>query len=510
MNVSRTMMLAQRLYEAGHITYMRTDSVNLSDLAMQSVKEEVTKLYGADYHQARNYKNKTANAQEAHEAIRPTVMENIEIDVEADQLRLYQLIWRRTMASQMADAELERTLADVTISTNQAVLAAKGEVIKFEGFLKVYIESTDDDSPEEEEKDNALLPPLKVGQVVQFKEMTATQRFSQPPSRFTEAGLVKKLEELGIGRPSTYAPTINTVQQRGYVEKKIKEGTERKYEVYKLNEQQKVILEEKKELVGVEKNKLSPTDLGMLTSDFLVKNFENILDYTFTARIEQEFDDIAAGQLKWNKMLETFYKPFHETVEHTIENAERVSGERDLGIDPKTNKKVIARMGKFGPMVQIGESGDDADKPKYAKLKPNQSISNISLEEAMELFGLPRTVGMFEEKEVVIGEGRFGPYVVHDKKFYSIKKGNDPYTLTLDEALAIIEEKRNSVLRVFEGHDMSIVEGRWGPYIKAGKKNVRLPKDANVQAIPLDELLAMVEAAPEKKGGWGAKKKKTK
>ncbi len=510
MSPTITMMIAQRLYEAGHISYMRTDSVNLSEQALTNIKSQIEKLYGKQYHQPRHYQSKSANAQEAHEAIRPTEMKNIDIDVENDQLRLYQLIWRRTIASQMADAELERTIADITISTNNAVLQAKGEVIKFDGFLKVYMESVEDDADENEEKDNPILPPLKVNQQIELKEMTATQRFTKATSRYTEAGLVKKLEELGIGRPSTYAPTISTIVKRGYVEKKLKEGVERKYEVYKLNDKNEINLETKTEITGVEKNKLSPTDLGNLTCDFLVKNFDKILDYGFTAKIEEEFDEIANGKIKWAKMLDSFYKPFHEVVEHTIENAERVSGERELGVDEKTGKKVIARMGRFGPMVQIGEASDDEnDKPKFAKLKPNQSISTITFDEAMALFALPRTVGVFEDKDLVIGEGRFGPYVVHDKKFYSIKKGSDPYTMTMDQAIAVIEEKRSSVLRTFDGHDMSIVEGRWGPYLKAGKKNVKLPKDCDVQKISVDECLALAEAAPEKKaGGWGRKKKK--
>ncbi len=510
MSPTITMMIAQRLYEAGHISYMRTDSVNLSEQALTNIKSQIEKLYGKEYHQSRHYKSKSANAQEAHEAIRPTEMKNIDIDVESDQLRLYQLIWRRTIASQMADAELERTIADITISTNNAVLQAKGEVIKFDGFLKVYMESVEDDTDENEEKDNAILPPLKVNQQVNLKELTATQRFTKATSRYTEAGLIKKLEELGIGRPSTYAPTINTIIKRTYVEKKLKEGVERKYEVYKLNDKNEINLETKTEITGAEKNKLSPTDLGNLTCDFLVKNFDKILDYGFTAKIEEEFDEIANGKIKWAKMLDSFYKPFHEVVEHTIEHAERVSGERELGVDEKTGKKVIARMGRFGPMVQIGEASDDEnDKPKFAKLKPTQSISSITFEEAMALFALPRTVGQFEEKDLVIGEGRFGPYVVHDKKFYSIKKGNDPYTMTMEQAIGVIEEKRSSILRTFDGHDMSIVEGRWGPYLKAGKKNVKLPKDCDVQKISVDECLALAEAAPEKKaGGWGRKKKK--
>ena len=321
--------------------------------------------------------------------------------------------------------------------------------------------------------------------------------------------MVKKLEELGIGRPSTYAPTINTVQQRGYVEKKIKEGTERAYLVYTLTDKNEVKNQTKTEITGVEKNKLSPTDLGLLTNDFLVEHFKNVLDYTFTARIEAEFDEIADGKLKWPKMLDEFYKPFHGIVEHTIENAERVSGERDLGIDPKSGKKVIARMGRYGPMVQIGESTEDEnDKPKFSKLKPNQSISTITLEEALECFALPRVVGQFEEKDLTVNIGRFGAYVAHDGKFYSLKKTHDPYTITSAEAIEVIEEKRNSILRVFEGTDISIVVGRWGPYIKAGKKNVKLPKDADVKKIKLEEIMPLIEAAPEAKPrGWAARKK---
>ncbi len=507
MNVSKTMMLAQRLYEAGHITYMRTDSVNLSEQALKNAQQQIKKLYGENYHKQRHYTGKTANAQEAHEAIRPTDLANIDIDVESDQLRLYQLIWRRTIASQMEDAVLEKTVATIEISTNKENLTATGEVIKFDGFLKVYMEDTDEENEDDEKE--SLLPPLKVNQEVGFKEMTAVQRFSQPPSRYTEASLVKKLEELGIGRPSTYAPTINTVQQRGYVEKKIKEGTERAYLVYTLTDKNEVKNQTKTEITGVEKNKLSPTDLGLLTNDFLVEHFKNVLDYTFTARIEAEFDEIADGKLKWPKMLDEFYKPFHGIVEHTIENAERVSGERDLGIDPKSGKKVIARMGRYGPMVQIGESTEDEnDKPKFSKLKPNQSISTITLEEALECFALPRVVGQFEEKDLTVNIGRFGAYVAHDGKFYSLKKTHDPYTITSAEAIEVIEEKRNSILRVFEGTDISIVVGRWGPYIKAGKKNVKLPKDADVKKIKLGEIMPLIEAAPEAKPrGWAARKK---
>lgn len=511
MNVSRTMMLAQRLYEAGHITYMRTDSVNLSEQAMQQIGGQVSSLYGSQYHQRRSYKSKTANAQEAHEAIRPTFMDKIDIKVDDDQLRLYQLIWRRTMASQMADAELERTTAEIEISTNKQSLIAKGEVIRFEGFLKVYAESVDEDNNEEDsDNDSAILPPLVSGQIVDLKELTATQRFTAPPARYTEASLVKKLEELGIGRPSTYAPTINTIQQRGYVEKPVREGVLREYTIVKLDAKQKVSQIAKTETTGADKNKLAPTDLGILTCDFLVQNFENILDYSFTARIEQEFDDIANGQLKWNDMLKEFYAPFKHSIEHTIENAERVSGERELGVDPMSGLRVIVRMGRFGPMVQIGEQLEGGDKPKYAKLKPNQSLSSISLEDALSLFDLPRHLGEFEGIDLIIGEGRFGPYVLHDKKYYSLKKGVDPMTITMDEAIAVIEEKRNSVLRTFEGTDISIVVGRWGPYIKAGKKNVKLPKDADINKLTLEEVQKLADAAPEKKGRWGAAKGKSK
>jgi DNA topoisomerase-1 len=507
--VTRTMILAQKLYEAGHITYMRTDSVNLSELALENAQKQINKLYGPNFHQKRVYKSKMANAQEAHEAIRPTEFDNIDIDVETDQLKLYQLIWRRAIASQMADAELEKTVANINISTNNETLVATGEVIKFEGFLKVYMEDSDDESEEEEKSTSTILPPLKEGQTVQLREMTATQRFSQSPSRYTEASLVKKLEELGIGRPSTYAPTINTVQQRGYVERPIREGMIRNYNLFTLSNNAITSIV-KSETTGAEKNKLAPTDLGMLTSDFLVKHFATILDYGFTAKIEQEFDDIANGDLIWSKMLATFYKPFKETVDTTNETAERVSGERDLGIDPKTGKPMIARMGRFGPMVQIGKASDDEqDKPKFAKLKPNQSINTITLEEALSLFDLPRTVGVFEDTDVVIGEGRFGPYVVHNKIFYSIKKGIDPYTITLEEALAVIDAKRSSVLRVFAGEDISIVEGRWGPYIKAGKKNIKIPKGEDYNSLSLAEIKVLVDAAPEAKArGWGAKKKK--
>ncbi len=504
-SVSRTMLLAQRLYESGKITYMRTDSVSLSDTAMEDAKNQITSQYGAKYHYPRQYKNKNENAQEAHEAIRPTYMENNTIE-DNDGKRLYELIWKRTMASQMADAELEKTTAKIQISTNKEELTATGEVLKFDGFLKVYREDRDDDDAEDEQAEG-MLPPLTVNQQLPLKEMLATERFSRPLPRYTEASLVKKLEELGIGRPSTYAPTISTILKRGYVEKRDKEGVKRAFRILKLKNNT-ISKETDEENTGAEKSKLFPSDLGLVVTDFLKLYFDDIMDYGFTARIEEEFDEVAQGKIKWNVMIDDFYLPFKKDVDNTIETAERASGERELGIDPVTGKKVIARMGRYGPMVQIGDSNNEEEKPKFAKLKVGQSIETISLDEAMELFKLPRNLGQFEDKDVTVNIGRFGPYIAHDGKFYSLGKEFDPYTINLDEAAPIVVEKRAAkeqrTIKIFEKEKIQLLRGPYGPYIKQGLRNYKLSKEQQerVADLTIEEVKATIEelkANPPKK-----------
>ncbi|MFI5124229.1 MAG: DNA topoisomerase, partial [Chitinophagales bacterium] len=495
-SVSRTMLLAQKLYESGKITYMRTDSVSLSETAMENLKAEISNKFGNKYYQHRTFKNKNENAQEAHEAIRPTYMENISVD-DADCRRLYELIWKRTMASQMADAELEKTMAIIQISSNKEELKATGEVLKFDGFLKVYREDRDDDEVLEEEQQEGMLPPLTVNQQLPLVEMRATERFSRPLPRYTEASLVKKLEELGIGRPSTYAPTISTILKRGYVEKRDKEGIIRHFRILKLKDNTVNKLTEQ-ETTGAEKSKLFPTDLGLVVTDFLKLYFDDIMDYNFTARIEAEFDEVANGKLEWNNMIDEFYTPFKKDVDNTIETAERISGERELGADPVTGKKVIARMGRYGPMVQIGEQNDE-EKPKFAKLKNTQSIETINLDEAMELFRLPRNLGQFEESDVSVSIGRFGPYIAHDKKFYSLGKEFDPYTISFEEATPIIVEKRAAkeqrTIKVFEKEKIQLLRGPYGPYIKQGLRNYKIPKEKqeNVAGLELSEIKAIIE-----------------
>lgn len=496
-SVARTMILAQKLYESGKITYMRTDSVNLSETALEDIAKNIKSQYGAKYVQNRKFKNKNDSAQEAHEAIRPTYMENTTVE-DADVKRLYELIWKRTMACQMADAELERTTAKINISTNKEELTAQGEVLKFDGFLKVYMEDKDEEDINEDEREG-MLPPLSTGQKLPLKEMRATERFTRPQPRYTEASLVKKLEELGIGRPSTYAPTIATILKRGYVEKRDKEGVKRTYRILKLKDN-KITSTSDEENTGAEKSKLFPTDLGLVVTDFLKQYFDDIMDYDFTARIEEDFDEVAAGKLKWNKMIDDFYNPFKKDVENTIENAERVKGERELGVDPATGKKVVARMGRYGPMVQIGDVNDE-EKPKFAKLKNTQSIETITYEEAMELFKLPRTIGQFEEQDVIINIGRFGPYIAHDKKFYSLSKDYDPYTITLEEATPIITEKRTAkeqrTIKVFEKEKIQLLRGPYGPYIKQGLRNYKIPKEQQDKAadLELEEVKKLIEEA---------------
>jgi len=512
-SVSKTMLLAQKLYESGKITYMRTDSVNLSDTALTDIKQAIDKNYGQKYHQHRKFKNKNESAQEAHEAIRPTYMENSSVD-DSDTKRLYELIWKRTIASQMADAELEKTIAKIDISTNHEELTASGEVLKFDGFLKVYMESRDDEDIADEEDQEGVLPPLQVKQVVDLKEMKATERFTRPAPRYTEASLVKKLEELGIGRPSTYAPTITTIQKRNYVEKRDKEGVKREFRILVLKSD-KINKLTDTENTGAEKSKLFPTDLGMIVTDFLNQYFDSVMDYGFTARIEEEFDEIAHGKKVWNKMLNDFYEPFHKDVANTLENAERVKGERFLGDDPETGKPVVARMGRYGPMIQIGKA-EDEEKPRFAKLKATQSIETISMQEAMELFRLPRNLGLFEGTDVTVNIGRFGPYAQHDKKFYSLKKEMDPYTVELDEIAPLIVEKRAAkderTIKVFEKEKIQILKGPYGPYIKQGLKNYKIPKEKidNAADITVEEAKAIIEdvkANPPKKKAPARKKK---
>jgi len=510
-SVSKTMLLAQKLYENGHITYMRTDSVNLSETANENIQKAVSEQYGDKYYQQRKFQNKNESAQEAHEAIRPTDMATASIG-DADTQRLYDLIWKRTMASQMADAQLERTIAKIGVSSQPDPLTATGEVLRFDGFLKVYTESRDEEDGEEENE--GMLPPLTVGQVLDLIEMKATERFTRPAPRYTEASLVKKLEEMGIGRPSTYAPTISTIQQRGYVEKRDKEGVRREYEVLSLKNNEITEVKES-ENTGAEKNKLFPTDLGMVVTDFLSEHFDKIMDYSFTAKIEEEFDEIAGGKQKWNKMIGDFYKPFHQSVEHTMEHAGRAKGEHELGVDPVSGKPVVARLGRFGPMVQIG-STEDEEKPRFAKLRPNQSIETITLDEAMELFKLPRNIGLFEGQDVVVNIGRFGPYAQHDGKFYSLKKEMDPYTVELEEVAPLIEEKRKaaaeSTIKVFEKEKIKILKGPYGPYIKQGLRNYKIPKDkletaANLTIEEVKAIIEEIKANPPKKTARGKRAK---
>lgn len=504
-SVARTMTVAQKLYEQGNITYMRTDSLNLSETALDSAKAEITKSYGAEYSKPRKFTNKSKGAQEAHEAIRPVEMSRKSVSGDASEERLYDLIWKRTLASQMADAKLEKTKITIKSngsddSLNVSSFVARGEVIKFDGFLKVYLEGTDDDEDGEED---GLLPKMKVGDALGRKVITATQRFSNHPPRFTEASLVKKLEELGIGRPSTYAPTISTVQKRGYVVKEDREGVERKYVVISLDDEG-IAETEKTEITGREKSKMFPTDIGIVVNDFLVEHFEKILSFDFTASVEKQFDDIADGQLKWNEMIKGFYTGFHKKVEDTLENSERASGERLLGEDPKSGKPIIARIGRYGPMVQIGHA-DDEEKPKFASLRNEQSITNITLEEALELFKLPRTVGVYEEKDVVAAIGRFGPYLRHKSAFYSIKAddGDDPHTIEIDRSIEVIEAKRKAdrekIIKVFpEDETVQLLNGRWGPFLKAGKKNIKLPKDTDPTTLSFEDCQKLIAEAPDK------------
>ena len=478
--VGLTMSVAQKLYESGLITYMRTDSTNLSDEALKAAKRKIIASYGDKYVKIRHYKTKVKGAQEAHEAIRPTYFDQEDVKGTSQEQRLYNLIWKRTLASQMADAEIEKTNVNISISKTKELFIATGEVLRFDGFLSVYLESSDDENLTEEEK--GLLPALTVHQKLQPEIIQALERFSQKSSRYTEASLVRKLEELGIGRPSTYAPTITTIQQREYVIKEDREGTERTFLALTLSGE--TMLEEvKTEITGTEKAKLFPTDIGLVVNDFLVKYFEPIVDFNFTASVEKQFDEIAGGQLIWNEMIDRFYRPFHLKIEDVLNNSERARGERILGTDPVTGKVVSAKIGRFGPFVQLGEVVEgNNEKPQFASLQKGQSIETISIEEAIRLFDLPRDLGEFENKKVIVGIGRFGPYLRHDGIFVSLKKGVDePMTVTIERAIELIEEKREnkakSVLKTFnENPDIHILEGRWGPYISLKRKTIRLKK----------------------------------
>ena len=496
--VSQTMMVAQHLYENGRITYMRTDSVNLSALCINASKEEIKKLYGEEYCKSRQYRTNSKGAQEAHEAIRPTYMEQTEIEGTAQEKKLYDLIWKRTAASQMADAEIEKTTVNISVSGINEQFVAQGEVVKFDGFIKVYRESYDDDAQQDEELGH-ILPPLKKGQELTRREILATERFSQGPVRYTEASLVHKLEELGIGRPSTYAPTISTIQQRDYVHKGDKKGEERTYTIDSLKGKQ-IKQSVRKELVGSDKGKLLPTDIGIVVNDFLMDNFKEIMDYNFTAKVEHDFDKIAEGKEKWTSMMKGFYKSFEPVVDKTLNaRQEHKAGERELGKDPKSGRPVFAKIGRFGPVVQIG-SAEDSVKPQFAQLPSELSMETLTLEEALELFKLPRTVGTLEGADVVIGTGRFGPYILHKKKYTSLPKTVDPMAITLDEAVAFINEKRQQEekrhLKTFEEDaKLEVIDGRYGPYLAYDGKNYRLPKNVHQRAAELsfDECMAIID-----------------
>ncbi|MGI4805714.1 MAG: type I DNA topoisomerase [Janthinobacterium lividum] len=516
-SVSRTMALAQRLYEAGKITYMRTDSVNLSDTALDTASKEIKSAYGDKYYHARKYKTKSAGAQEAHEAIRPTYFNQHSTDGDPAEIRLYELIWKRAIASQMSEALFEKTTAKISISTRKEELVANGEVLRFDGFLKVYLESSDEEEENklDDSSENAILPPLTKGQQLNMRDLNATERFSRPPARNTEASLVKKLEELGIGRPSTYAPTISTIQNRGYVVKEDREGKTRNYNVLTLLNK-KVVKDQKSEITGAEKSKLFPTDIGAVVNDFLVQHFKGIVDFHFTAGVEKQFDEIAQGLEDWTKMLHKFYQPFHQEVEDTIKTAGRSSGERELGIDPKSGKKISVRIGRYGPFVQIGEAVEGSEeKPVYASLRSGQMIETISLEEALELFKLPKKIGSFEDMDMTVAIGKFGPYIRHNSQFFSLPKGVDPLDVDEKAGIEVIENKRQAdadkLIKSFkEDPEMRIENGRWGPYIKFGKLNVKIPKGKEADDLTYADCKALVDTAekePKKPAKKFAKKK---
>lgn len=505
------MSLAQKLYESGNITYMRTDSVNLSQDAVQAASSEITSAYGKDFVQNRTFKTKSQSAQEAHEAIRPTNFNKHTLGTGTAENKLYDLIWKRAIASQMSDAQLEKTTATIGISTSSENLLAKGEVIKFEGFLKVYLESRDEG--EDDDENTSMLPPLTVGEVLNLKNIITKEGFSRHAPRYTEASLVKKLEEMGIGRPSTYAPTISTIQKREYVIKESRDGKERAYRELILADGE-IKSETKIEMAGAEKTKLFPTNIAMIVNDFLVGHFPNVIDFSFTAKVEEQFDDIAHGKMSWDKMIESFYGNFHTKVENTEQLSRAdVPTSRVLGDDPKSGKPITAKMGRYGAYVQLGGSEEETgEKPQYASLRKEQFIENITIEEALELFKLPRNLGEFEEMPVQANVGRYGPYIRHDGKFASLKEEQDPYSIELEAAIELILEKReqdaNKYIQTFdEDPEAFVINGKFGPYIKFGKKNVKIPKDKKPEELSYAECKELADNAPEKKRG-GARKKK--
>ncbi|MDR1345609.1 MAG: type I DNA topoisomerase [Bacteroidales bacterium] len=490
-SVSKTMIVAQQLYEAGYITYMRTDSVNLSSMAIHAAKEEIISRYGADYSKTRRYVTKSKGAQEAHEAIRPTQMNALAIQGDSSAKRLYELIWKRTIASQMSDAATEKTTITIPVSNRPEKFICTGEVILFQGFLKVYTESKD----EEDEEVKGLLPLMNINETVHPQAITAKERYAQPPARYSEASLVKKLEELGIGRPSTYAPTISTIQKREYVTMENRAGKERTVQIITLKGEQ-ISKEKKKETYGAEKSKLFPTDIGIIVNDYLEQNFSAIMDYSFTASVEEQFDEVAEGKIAWPNMLNLFYGDFHTSINQAIEHSAKASGERSLGVHPDSGQPVLVKLGKYGPMAQIGDSSDGEQKPRYARLHKNQSIETITLEEALELFRLPRSAGEFEGQEITIGLGRFGPYIKHDKSFVSLPKTLDPCSATLEECIEAIEAKRNIdksrepvLLGLHEGKELYKATGRYGPYLKYNDKNTTLSKDINIMELTLEQAI---------------------
>lgn len=506
-SVSQTMSVAQRLYEAGKITYMRTDSVNLSSLAINTAKSTIVNTLGEKYHKPRQFKTKSKGAQEAHEAIRPTYLDQETVSGSNQEKRLYDLIWKRAIASQMAEAELERTTISISVSNSSETFQATGEVIKFDGFLRVYMESSDNE--EEIKESSSLLPPVVVNQKLRAELIEATERFTQRPPRYTEASLVKKLEEQGIGRPSTYAPIITTVQNRGYVVKEERPGVEREFVQLTLqNDQLKKA--KKTEITGAEKSKLFPTDIGMVVNDFLIKYFDKIMDLSFTANVEEEFDEVADGKRIWNEVIDEFYQPFHKNVENALEVSERTNGERILGDDPKTGKPVSVKIGRYGPLAQLGETTEEGEKPQFASLRSGQHLETITLEEAMDLFKLPRDLGEYENKKVSVAIGRFGPYIRHDNKFVSLEKNvDDPYTVQFDRAIELIEAKREkdrkALIKTFEEEpELRLLNGRWGPYISYKKKNYRIAKGTEAEKLSLDDCMKIIEEGPKPK----TKKKK--
>lgn len=501
-SVAQTMSIAQRLYESGLITYMRTDSVNLSGLAISTASNEIKSAYGEEYLKVRKYRTKAKGAQEAHEAIRPTYISNRTIDGKPQEKRLYELIWKRTIASQMSDALLERTNVIISMSNASEYFLATGEVLKFDGFLKVYMESTDDDV---EEEAKGLLPPLKENSILKYRSIEAIQRFTTASARYTEASLVKKLEELGIGRPSTYAPTISTIQNREYVVKESREGQKREITALALNADapgKEIVKKTRLENFGSEKGKLFPTDIGAIVNDFLEQHFINIMDYNFTANVEKEFDEIAVGNTNWTEMISRFYGPFHQRVENTMETSERSKGEKLLGEDPESGKPVSVKIGRFGPMVQVG-AAEDEEKPRFASLLKGQSIETITLEQALELFKLPRTLGMYEDAEITVAIGKFGPYIRHINKFYSLEKEDDPHTVSIERAIDLIlakrEEEKNRIIQEFvEEPDLLVLNGRYGPYIAYKKKNYKIPKSKTPADLTLEECMEIIKNTPDK------------